>query len=116
MHALYERRVLSPLALRQFLQWLMNDSISTLPEWQGWMWALCVSSGALALTLMHHQFFWVGMRMGYDMRQMVVAAIHAKALRLNSAAVSYVSTGQVGVGMMWESMWSAGQVGGRLAM
>jgi hypothetical protein len=33
------------------------------------------------------------MRLGYLMRQQVVAAIHAKVLRLNSASVAYASTG-----------------------
>ena len=33
------------------------------------------------------------MRLGYVMRQQVVAAIHAKVLRLNSASVAYASTG-----------------------
>jgi ATP-binding cassette subfamily C (CFTR/MRP) protein 4 len=35
------------------------------------------------------------MRIGYTMRQAVVAALQAKVLRLNSAAVQAVSAGQV---------------------
>ncbi len=35
------------------------------------------------------------MRMGFIMRQQTVAAIHAKALRLNAAAVSHISQGHV---------------------
>lgn len=35
------------------------------------------------------------MRMGFTMRQQVVAAIHAKVLRLNSAAVSHANSGTI---------------------
>jgi ATP-binding cassette subfamily C (CFTR/MRP) protein 4 len=41
------------------------------------------------------QFFWVGMRMGFTMRQQVVAAIHQKVLRLNSASVVHANTGHI---------------------
>eukprot|EP00879_Flechtneria_rotunda_P017481 GHRR01018328.1.p1 GENE.GHRR01018328.1~~GHRR01018328.1.p1 ORF type:complete len:1541 (+),score=583.94 GHRR01018328.1:446-5068(+) len=47
------------------------------------------------MTLVHHQFFWIGMRMGFTMRQQVVAAIHAKVLRLNSAAVAHANSGTI---------------------
>lgn len=35
------------------------------------------------------------MRMGFTMRQQVVAAIHAKVLRLNSAAVAHANSGRI---------------------
>lgn len=35
------------------------------------------------------------MRMGFTMRQQVVAAIHAKVLRLNSAAVAHANSGTI---------------------
>jgi ATP-binding cassette subfamily C (CFTR/MRP) protein 4 len=41
------------------------------------------------------QFFWVGMRMGFTMRQQIVAAIHQKVLRLNSASVVHANTGHI---------------------
>jgi hypothetical protein len=44
------------------------------------------------------------MRLGYVMRQQVVAAIHAKVLRLNSASVAYASTGA-------QRRWGRGQGG-----
>ncbi|KAF6260228.1 P-loop containing nucleoside triphosphate hydrolase protein [Scenedesmus sp. NREL 46B-D3] len=80
-----------------FLEWLQADSAApgSTPPWRGWCWALAVASGGVAMTLVHHQFFWVGMRMGFSMRQQVVAAIHAKVLRLNSAAVAHANSGTI---------------------
>ncbi|KIZ02657.1 hypothetical protein MNEG_5307 [Monoraphidium neglectum] len=88
-------RVLSPLALREFLRWLQRDAADGAAEadWRGWLLALAVLAGGGSLTLIHHVFFWVGMRLGYIMRQQVVSAIHAKVLRLNSASVAHASTG-----------------------
>lgn len=92
-------RLLSPLALREFLRWLQSDAAAGAAAggglWRGWMWAVAVAAGGGSLTLIHHAFFWVGMRLGYVMRQQVVAAIHLKVLRLNSAGVARASTGHV---------------------
>lgn len=90
-------RLLSPLALREFLRWLQRDAAggASGDAWRGWMWAVAVAAGGGSLTLIHHVFFWIGMRLGYVMRQQVVAAVHAKVLRLNSAAVARASTGHV---------------------
>lgn len=90
-------RLLSPLALREFLRWLQADAAPGQgpPVWRGWMWALAVTAGGCGMTLIHHLFFWVGMRLGFVMRQQVVAAIHSKVLRLNSASVAHASTGHV---------------------
>jgi hypothetical protein len=91
-------RLLAPLALREFLRWLQRAGApgAGAPVWVGWMWALAVAACGAGLTLTHHVFFWIGMRLGYVMRQQVVAAIHAKVLRLNSASVAYASTGAKG--------------------
>eukprot|EP00878_Enallax_costatus_P014214 GHUV01014868.1.p1 GENE.GHUV01014868.1~~GHUV01014868.1.p1 ORF type:complete len:677 (+),score=122.01 GHUV01014868.1:181-2211(+) len=90
-------RLLSPLALRQFLSWMTasQSSPETAPVWLGWCWAIAVAAGGIGMTLIHHQFFWVGMLMGFTMRQQVVAAIHAKVLRLNSAAVAHANSGTI---------------------
>ncbi|GBF93736.1 hypothetical protein Rsub_06068 [Raphidocelis subcapitata] len=90
-------RLLAPVALREFLRWLQRAGApgASEPAWVGWMWALAVAACGAALTLTHHVFFWIGMRLGYVMRQQVVSAIHAKVLRLNSASVAYASTGHV---------------------
>jgi hypothetical protein len=37
----------------------------------------------------------IGMKAGFTMRQQVVAAIHAKVLRLNSAAVGHANIGRI---------------------
>ena len=44
---------------------------------------------------MPSQLFWVGMHTGFLMRQQVVAAVHGKVLRLNSASIAHVSSGHV---------------------
>lgn len=36
-----------------------------------------------------------GMRIGFNMRQQAIAAIHAKVLRLNSASIVHANSGQV---------------------
>jgi hypothetical protein len=54
----YFCRLLSPLALRYFLQWLQADSAApgSTPAWLGWCWAIAVASGGVGMTLVHHQF------------------------------------------------------------
>jgi hypothetical protein len=54
----YFCRLLSPLALRHFLQWLQTDSAApgSTPVWLGWCWAIAVASGGVGMTLVHHQF------------------------------------------------------------
>jgi hypothetical protein len=53
-------RVLSPLALREFLRWLQRDAADGAAEadWRGWLLALAVLAGGGSLTLIHHVFFW----------------------------------------------------------
>ncbi|KXZ56223.1 hypothetical protein GPECTOR_1g194 [Gonium pectorale] len=76
------QRLGTPVALRQFLRWLQDyDAGVAPPQWQGWMWAVILGA--------------VSMRAAFLMRQQVIAAVHAKVLRLNSASVSALSTGHV---------------------
>lgn len=63
---------------------------------QGWVLVAGLSVQTLAQALVHHQLFWVGMRMGLHMRTQTTLAVHDKVLRLNSAAVSDFSVGKVG--------------------
>ena len=67
------------------------------PVWTGWMWAGLLAVFGYAYTLMHHQLFFIGMRMGMRMRQQAIAAVQSKVLRLNSVAVSDVTAGKVRV-------------------
>ena len=53
---------------------------------------------------------WVcaGMRMGFDMRQQAMAAVQAKVLRLNSAAIADVTSGKVSFTispLIWLPIW-----------
>ncbi|MEW5316893.1 MAG: hypothetical protein WDW38_008234 [Sanguina aurantia] len=96
-------RLVSTVLLHIFLVWLTAQSgPDPPPESQGWLLALALggvrtppdhtrTSDAVAL------FDWArfGSTMGIRARLQVIAAVHAKALRLNSACVSAVSTGFV---------------------
>jgi hypothetical protein len=66
-------RLSTPFALLKFVKWLRewDEDDPGASESQGWMWAalVCVLSTGLAMS--HHQLFWVGMRMGYGMKQQV---------------------------------------------
>lgn len=91
-------RVSAPLVLREFLQWQVAASaaeavagasggggggqvVGAPPEWQGWLLALALGALGFSISVVHHQFFWTGMRMGFGMRQQAIAAIHAKVSR-----------------------------------
>ncbi|KAL4420399.1 hypothetical protein ABPG75_010055 [Micractinium tetrahymenae] len=93
-------RVGAPLVLRQLLAWFSgreatdgNDELY--PVWRGWMWAGILGIFGYAYACIHHQLFWYGMRMGFDMRQQAVAAVQAKVLRLNSVAVADQTAGKI---------------------
>lgn len=66
-------RVTAPLLLRGLIQWLEDyDSAGAAPEeYLGWAWAIAFGCTGIFMTLVHHQLFWVGMRMGYVMKQQV---------------------------------------------
>jgi hypothetical protein len=94
-------RVGSPLILRQLLSWLSGwgasgGDASAYPAWQGWMWAALLPVVGWTYTIMHHQLFWKGMRLGMKARQQAITAIQAKVLRLNAVAVGDVTVGKVG--------------------
>ncbi|GIL44672.1 hypothetical protein Vafri_2198, partial [Volvox africanus] len=90
------QRLGTPVALRQFLRWLQAYAAQeSPPQWQGWVWAVVLGACGYSMAIIHHQLFWIGTRTGFKMRQQAVSAIHAKVLRLNSAAVSVLSTGHV---------------------
>lgn len=82
-------RVGSPLLLRQFLDFLTADPPA--PDSDGWRWAGALAAFSYAYVLVHHQLFWRGMRMGMNARAQAIAAVEAKALRLNGAAVADVT-------------------------
>jgi hypothetical protein len=60
-----------------------------------WLFAILLGNSGWLYTLSHHQTFWIGMRFGFHMRTQMMAAVHAKVLRLNSKAISSITTGQV---------------------
>ncbi|GAX75678.1 hypothetical protein CEUSTIGMA_g3121.t1 [Chlamydomonas eustigma] len=89
-------RLSSPVVLRTFLLWLQSYAAgNSPPEWQGWIIALGLGLCGFAAAILHHQLFYLGNLNGFRMRQQCVAAVHGKVLRLNSAAVSHVSSGHV---------------------
>jgi hypothetical protein len=53
-------RLLSPVALREFLKWMQRDAAAprSVADWEGWMWAVAVAAGGVGMTIIHHVFFW----------------------------------------------------------
>ena len=91
-------RVGSPLLLRQLLTWFVlngTEGSSAAPTSEGWMWASILAVFSYSYVLVHHQLFWRGMRMGMNSRMQAIAAVEAKALRLNAAAVADVTGGRI---------------------
>ncbi|KAL4424666.1 hypothetical protein ABPG77_004473 [Micractinium sp. CCAP 211/92] len=93
-------RVGAPLVLRQLLSWFSgweatDGDTQAYPVWKGWMWAAILGIFGYAYAFVHHQLFWYGMRMGFNMRQQAVAAVQAKVLRLNSVAVADQTAGKI---------------------
>jgi uncharacterized membrane protein YidH (DUF202 family) len=79
-------RITAPLLLRRFLQ-LLEEADQTGDEnekdtkritEQLWLFACLISCTTIVLGLAHHQVFWIGMRLGFNLRTQMMAAIHAK--------------------------------------
>ena len=65
-------RVLAPYALRQLVRWLILYSEGQdMEERTGWLWVAAVSALGLLVTISHHQLFWIGMRLGFRLKQQV---------------------------------------------
>jgi ABC-type multidrug transport system fused ATPase/permease subunit len=47
------------------------------------------------MSFLHHQLFFEGMIMGFNTRQSLIAAIHQKIFKLNSATITQISNGHV---------------------
>ena len=77
-------RVLSPWALRELVRWLQTYDAdkSSVREGDGWLWASLVVLFGLGLVLSHHQLFWVGMRLGFGMKQQVPPSANASYAKL----------------------------------
>lgn len=55
----HAHRLLQPVILRQFLQWLSNYNAGTPdPEYQGWLLAVALGCCGLLFAVIHHQLFW----------------------------------------------------------
>ncbi|BDA43779.1 probable cystic fibrosis transmembrane conductance regulator [Coccomyxa sp. Obi] len=91
-------RVASCVLLKLFLEWIIGFNAAgyaAFPAWKGWAIAAGLGSTGYLMCLVHHQLFWIGMRMGFAMRQQSIAAVYAKALRLNSSSIADVSPGRI---------------------
>eukprot|EP00892_Ulva_mutabilis_P006809 jgi/Ulvmu1/44/UM001_0047.1 len=89
-------RIGSPVALRQLVKWLSDyESPKATDDADGWMWAVLLCLFGVGLALAHHQLFWCGMRLGFQMKQQAIAAVQDKVLQLNGATLSHLSTGQI---------------------
>lgn len=52
-------RLLSPLALRQFLRWISDyKNGEDPPQYQGWLLALALGAGGVLVAVLHHRLFW----------------------------------------------------------
>ncbi len=57
--AAHVRRLVSPLALRQFLLWLGSTNTATPePEWKGYLLALALGTFSFVMTVVLHQQPW----------------------------------------------------------
>lgn len=67
-------RIGSPVALRQLVKWLSEyeDGEKDTDDAVGWMWAVLLCLFGVGLALGHHQLFWCGMRLGFQMKQQVL--------------------------------------------
>lgn len=66
-------RIGSPVALRQLVKWLSDyeDEETDTDDRDGWLWAVLLCLFGVGLALAHHQLFWCGMRLGFQMKQQV---------------------------------------------
>ncbi|GMH35448.1 hypothetical protein BSKO_03316 [Bryopsis sp. KO-2023] len=90
-------RIAGPLFFRRYISWLIDydRGRGTVSQSEGWMWGVLLSSVGFLFMITHHRFFLQGCLMGFRMRQMLIAAIHSKVLRLNTASVAHLTSGQV---------------------
>ncbi|CAG9463350.1 unnamed protein product [Pedinophyceae sp. YPF-701] len=90
-------RIAGPIFLKEFLSWLQDDGEDgdKPPMAEGWLWGLLLTATSFGMMLCHHVLFYNGMRLGQRARIMAMSAIHSKVLRLNTAALAGVSTGQI---------------------
>ncbi|RKP26406.1 P-loop containing nucleoside triphosphate hydrolase protein, partial [Syncephalis pseudoplumigaleata] len=59
----------------------------------GYLWAMGLSLAVSAHVILHHQFFFPAMRLGFQMRSGLIALLYRKALSLPASAAT--STGEV---------------------
>ena len=65
-------RIGAPIALRQLVKWLREyEKGANVEISEGWMWAVLLCLFGVGLALAHHQLFWCGMRLGFQVKQQV---------------------------------------------
>eukprot|EP00210_Caulerpa_lentillifera_P000997 g960.t1 len=88
-------RLAAPVFLRLFLIWLEDYKNDKDCYVNGWLWGLLICLCPITLAFIHHRFFWLGTKIGYDMRMTMMALVHHKLFKLNSSTVSKITTGHV---------------------
>eukprot|EP00959_Pyramimonas_sp_CCMP1952_P367406 7695365-Pyramimonas_sp.AAC.1 len=76
-------KLAAPLFLKRFLELLTEADDSSAGDSSNrttdlWTFAGLISATALILGVTHHQLFWSSMRLGFNIRTSLMAAIHAK--------------------------------------
>ncbi|CAH1248177.1 ABCC4 [Branchiostoma lanceolatum] len=86
-------RTTQPIVLAWLIDYFSPES--TVTTTQAYMYALIISAGALAQTVLHHPYMYVLMQQGWRMRVACCGLIFRKALKLNNSALMKSNTGQI---------------------
>eukprot|EP00271_Cylindrocystis_brebissonii_P007833 TRINITY_DN2165_c0_g1_i1.p1 TRINITY_DN2165_c0_g1~~TRINITY_DN2165_c0_g1_i1.p1 ORF type:complete len:1709 (-),score=349.89 TRINITY_DN2165_c0_g1_i1:1265-6391(-) len=86
---------IGPVMLKSLLSSMQSDE----PAWHGYVYATIIFAGIVAGVFFDAQFFTKVQRVGYQLRQALVAAVFRKSLRLSPRGKQGYSTGRI-VNMM----------------
>lgn len=103
-------RLFRSVTIRWFLVWLSDYKDGQAAASEGWFWGLLVILSNVAMTLFDTHTFWymitdfiwlplsitrTAFKTGWKMKMGMMAAIHAKLLRLNSSSVAQITAGHI---------------------
>uniref|UniRef100_UPI0037E906A4 ATP-binding cassette sub-family C member 4-like n=1 Tax=Semicossyphus pulcher TaxID=241346 RepID=UPI0037E906A4 len=89
-------KVIQPVLLGKIIEYFENyDPTDTAAVHEAYMYAAGISLTTLALTVLHHLYFYHVQRAGMKIRVAMCHMIYRKALFLNSKALAKTTTGQI---------------------
>ncbi|GJP74244.1 hypothetical protein CLOP_g4860 [Closterium sp. NIES-67] len=80
-----------PLMLNRLLSAMQSDE----PAWHGYVYATVIFLGLVGGVICEAQYFQAVMRVGFQLRQAMVAAVFSKSLRLSHSGRQGFSTGRI---------------------